>query len=132
VFLFMVMYAPGGVASLIMMNLRVAKYGKLGRLWPSYLGLGGTALVALLGAACMVEMTYHLQLNAALGPEMTFMGASINAKGADQLVWRCLCDADWAGACSSCADASSGTSGGKFRSRLNMTSSVGRRCDHGA
>ena len=81
VFLFMVMYAPGGVASLIMMNLRVAKYGKLGRLWPSYLGLGGTALVALLGAACMVEMTYHLQLNAALGPEMTFMGATINAKG---------------------------------------------------
>src|SRR5574343_1223456 len=81
VFLFMVMYAPGGVASLIMMNLRVAKYGKLGRLWPSYLGLGGTALVALLGAACMVEMTYHLQLNAALGSEMTFMGATINAKG---------------------------------------------------
>src|SRR5574343_782599 len=81
VFLLMVMYAPGGVASLIMMNLRVAKYGKLGRLWPSYLGLGGTALVALLGAACMVEMTYHLQLNAALGSEMTFMGATINAKG---------------------------------------------------
>jgi branched-chain amino acid transport system permease protein len=34
VFLFMVMYAPGGMASLIMMNLRVAKFGKLGRLWP--------------------------------------------------------------------------------------------------
>jgi len=80
VFLFMVMYAPGGVASLIMMNLRVAKYGKLRALWPSYLGLAGTGLVALLGAACMVEMTYHLQLNAALGPEMTFMGATLNAK----------------------------------------------------
>ena len=32
VFLFMVMYAPGGIASLIMMNLRVAMYGKLRRL----------------------------------------------------------------------------------------------------
>ena len=29
VFLFMVMYAPGGIASLIMMNLRVAAFGKL-------------------------------------------------------------------------------------------------------
>ncbi|MEY3938103.1 MAG: hypothetical protein RL659_944, partial [Pseudomonadota bacterium] len=28
-FLFMVMYAPGGIASLIMMNLRVAAFGKL-------------------------------------------------------------------------------------------------------
>ncbi|MBS0610580.1 MAG: branched-chain amino acid ABC transporter permease [Proteobacteria bacterium] len=81
VFLFMVMYAPGGVASLIMMNLRLARYGKLGRLWVSYLALAGTGLTALLGAAAMVEMTYHLQLNAALGPELHFLGASINARG---------------------------------------------------
>lgn len=81
VFLFMVMYAPGGIASLIMMNLRVAKFGKLRPLWTSYLGLGGSALVAVMGAACMIEMTYHLQLNAALGPELTFLGAKLNAKG---------------------------------------------------
>lgn len=80
VFLFMVMYAPGGIASLIMMNLRLAKYGKLRPLWVSYLGLAGTGLVGVLGAACMVEMTYHLQLNAAVGPEMSFLGATINAK----------------------------------------------------
>ena len=80
VFLFMVMYAPGGIASLIMMNLRLAKYGKLRPLWVSYLGLAGTGLVGVLGAACMVEMTYHLQLNAAVGPEMNFLGATINAK----------------------------------------------------
>ncbi|MBS0389793.1 MAG: branched-chain amino acid ABC transporter permease [Proteobacteria bacterium] len=81
VFLFMVMYAPGGVASLIMMNLRLAQYGKLGRLWVSYLGLAGTGLTALLGAAAMVEMTYHLQLNAALGPVLNFLGASLDARG---------------------------------------------------
>ena len=80
VFLFMVMYAPGGIASLIMMNLRLAKYGKLSQLWTSYLALAGTALVGVLGAACMIEMTYHLQLNAALGPEVTFLGATLNAK----------------------------------------------------
>lgn len=79
VFLFMVMYAPGGIASLIMMNLRLAKFGKLRGLWPSYLALGGTALVAVLGAAAMVEMTYHLQLNAALGPNLNFLGATLQA-----------------------------------------------------
>ncbi|MBK8073692.1 MAG: branched-chain amino acid ABC transporter permease [Ramlibacter sp.] len=81
VFLFMVMYAPGGVASLIMMNLRVAAFGKLRQLWVSYLALAVTALIVLVGAAAMIEMVYHLQLNAALGPELRFMGATLNAKG---------------------------------------------------
>ncbi|HCX80680.1 MAG: ABC transporter permease [Curvibacter sp. RIFCSPHIGHO2_12_FULL_63_18] len=79
IFLFMVMYAPGGIASLIMMNLRVAKFGKLGRLWVSYLGLAATALLALAGAGAMVEMVYHQQLNAALGPELRFLGTTLNA-----------------------------------------------------
>ena len=78
VFLFMVMFAPGGVASLIMMNLRLSKFGKLRQLWTSYLALGCTALVGVMGAACMIEMAYHMQLNAALGPELSFMGATLN------------------------------------------------------
>ena len=80
VFLFMVMYAPGGIASLIMMNLRLAKFGKLRGIISAYLALGGTALVAVLGAAAMIEMTYHLQLNEALGPQLEFLGATLNAK----------------------------------------------------
>ncbi|WP_349742353.1 branched-chain amino acid ABC transporter permease [Roseateles cavernae] len=83
IFLFMVMYAPGGFAALIMMNLRVAAFGKLGRLWTSYLALGGTALAMLIGAAAMVEMLYHWQLNAALGPELNFMGVSLNSERID-------------------------------------------------
>jgi branched-chain amino acid transport system permease protein len=81
IFLFMVMYAPGGVASLIMMNLRVAIYGHLRKLWVSYLALALTALVLLLGAAAMIEMVYHLQLNAALGSELTFLGVKLDSKG---------------------------------------------------
>jgi branched-chain amino acid transport system permease protein len=81
VFLFMVMYAPGGIASLIMMNLRVAAFGRLKQLWVSYLALAVTALIVLLGAAAMIEMVYHLQLNAALGPELKFMGIPLDAKG---------------------------------------------------
>lgn len=80
-FLFMVIYAPGGVASLIMMNLRIASFGMLRRIWASYLGLLGTALVTLVGAGAMIEMVYHLQLNSALGNELQFMGATLNAKG---------------------------------------------------
>ncbi len=83
VFLFMVMYAPGGIASLIMMNLRLAAYGKLRGLWAAYLALAGTASVILAGAGAMVEMTYHLQLNAALGPEVKYMGATLDPKAFD-------------------------------------------------
>jgi branched-chain amino acid transport system permease protein len=82
IFLVMVMYAPGGVASLIMMNLRVASFGKLRQLWTAYLALAGTALAALLGVSAMIEMVYHLQLNQALGPQMKFFGATIDTHSA--------------------------------------------------
>lgn len=90
VFTFMVMYAPGGISSLIMMNLRVASFGKLRPLMGSYLALAGTAATALLGASVMIEMIYHLQLNEALGPNMKFLGATLNAKGFDSWFGACL------------------------------------------
>jgi branched-chain amino acid transport system permease protein len=83
VFTFMVMYAPGGVSSLIMMNLRVATFGKLKKLSGSYLALAGTAFGVLAGGGAIIEMVYHLQLNQAVGPELTFMGAPLNAKSLD-------------------------------------------------
>ena len=82
-FLFMVMYAPGGIASLIMMNLRVASFGKLKQIWVSYLGLFLTAMVAFVGAGAIIEIVYHLQLNSALGDYLKFMGITLNAKGVD-------------------------------------------------
>lgn len=81
IFLFMVMYAPGGVASLIMMNLRVALFGHLKKLLGSYVVLTVAALLALAGAAAMIEMMYHIQLNAALGSELTFLGVKLDSKG---------------------------------------------------
>jgi branched-chain amino acid transport system permease protein len=83
VFLFMVMYAPGGIASLIMMNLRVASFGFLRKLWVSYLGLALAGLTLLLGAAVMIEMVYHLQMNLSLGPELRFIGIPLNAHDPD-------------------------------------------------
>jgi branched-chain amino acid transport system permease protein len=83
IFLFMVVYAPGGIASLIMMNLRVASFGLLRRLWVSYLALGVSALVVLLGAAVMIEMVYHLQLNAAMGSTLKFVGIDLDTNSLD-------------------------------------------------
>jgi branched-chain amino acid transport system permease protein len=86
IFLFMVMYAPGGVASLIMMNVRVAAFGFLRKLWVSYLAMFVTGLAVLLGAAAMVEMIYHLQLNGASGDELQFLGLTLNAKNVNSWV----------------------------------------------
>jgi branched-chain amino acid transport system permease protein len=79
VFTFMVMYAPGGIASLVMMNLRVASFGKLRPLLPWYAVLGVGALLILAGGGAMIEMVYHLQLNQALGPAMKYLGLAIEA-----------------------------------------------------
>ena len=83
VFLVMVMYAPGGIASLIMMNLRLAAFGKLGRTWGAYLALGGCVLAMLAGGGALVEMVYHLQLNASLGPQLHLAGATLDAARLD-------------------------------------------------
>ena len=85
-FLFMVMYAPGGFASLLMMNLRVAAFGKLRQIWVSYLGLIVTALAILMGAGAMIEMVYHLQLNDSLGDSLKFIGVTLDAKSIDSWV----------------------------------------------
>ena len=78
VFLFMVMSAPGGVASLVMMNLRVAKFGKFKPFWSLYAGLIATGALLVAGVAGVVEMIYHMQLNAALGPTLRFFGMTLD------------------------------------------------------
>lgn len=88
VFMLMVMYAPGGIASLIMMNVRVWKFGKLGRLAGWYLLLALTGGLMFLGAAAVIEMVYHMQLDDAMGPQMSFVGIGLNTQSV----------ASWAGA----------------------------------
>jgi len=88
VFLLMVMFAPGGIASLIMMNLRVAKFGKLGRLLGWYAALAVSGFVTFVGVAAIIEMVYHIQLNEALGSTLNFMGVQLDTRSV----------ASWAGA----------------------------------
>jgi branched-chain amino acid transport system permease protein len=86
VFLFMVMYAPGGVASLIMMNLRVAAFGKLGRLWTAYLALGGLGAMLLVAVAAVVEIIYHLQLDSSGAGGVAFFGTTLDVSRPDTWV----------------------------------------------
>jgi branched-chain amino acid transport system permease protein len=80
VFLLMVMYAPGGIASLIMMNLRVAKFGRLRGLLGWYAALAVAGFVTFIGVAAIIEMVYHMQLNEALGSTLKFMGVELDTK----------------------------------------------------
>jgi branched-chain amino acid transport system permease protein len=82
IFLFMVMFAPGGIAGLILMNVRLAKFGKLGRLGLPYVWLGLSGLLMVAGAAALIEMIYHIQLNMGMGSELHFFGLALDVKSA--------------------------------------------------
>ena len=82
VFVCMVMLAPGGIAALIAANLRVVRGGRCAPLIGLYGGLLLTSLLALAGAAALVEMVYHRQLDAALGSQFQFLGWALDTASA--------------------------------------------------
>jgi branched-chain amino acid transport system permease protein len=77
-FLLMVMYAPGGIASLVMMNLRVAKHGKFKRLWVPYLAVIAAGLPLFFGIVAVIEMFYHYQLESANGTITPLFGIMVD------------------------------------------------------
>jgi len=77
-FLLMVMYAPGGIASLIMINLRVAKFGKFRRLRKPYAAVIGAGVVLFFGFVSIVEMIYHFQLESDSGSQMRLFGIDVD------------------------------------------------------
>jgi branched-chain amino acid transport system permease protein len=81
-FVLMVMYAPGGVSSLILMNLRVMSFQKFRRLLDPYLGVFIGALLLGLGVVMVIEMTYHLTLEAANGTVRKIFGFAVDTAGA--------------------------------------------------
>ena len=78
-FVTMVMFAPGGVASLILTNLRVIKYRLFARLRDAYAGLLLSGLALLLGVVMVVELSYHLTLNLADGSRMKLFGFQVDS-----------------------------------------------------
>ncbi len=78
-FVLMVMYAPGGVASLILMNLRVMRYRLLGRLRGAYSGVLMSALLLAFGLIMIIELGYHLSFESALSSSTTLFGLPFDA-----------------------------------------------------
>jgi branched-chain amino acid transport system permease protein len=78
-FLAMVLYAPGGIASLIMMQLPVIRARRFGQLAVPYLLALAAGVVAFAGLVGVVEMVYRLS-DQSLDTQMSLFGIGFNAK----------------------------------------------------
>jgi branched-chain amino acid transport system permease protein len=72
-FIVIVMFAPNGVAGLIMMHRPLWRAGVVGRVVPAYLVALGPALVFVVAAILLIEMIFHASAKAGDGPKMTFL-----------------------------------------------------------
>lgn len=78
-FVLMVMYAPGGIASILLLNLRVASEGLFRALRMPYLKLILGSLVLLAGVVMLVEMAYGLTLSLGVGTSVRLFGIEFDA-----------------------------------------------------
>lgn len=77
-FVLMVMFAPGGLASLITVHGPPLRHRLALRLVPSYLVSGAALAVLLAGFIALVEMTYHMESGAQYGAELTLFGFQVD------------------------------------------------------
>jgi branched-chain amino acid transport system permease protein len=80
-FIAIVMFAPGGIAMILMQNLRLWKFGLLGRLVRPYGWALAAGLLVLIGFVGIVEMTYHVSATGA-PRAMTLGGITVAPFGA--------------------------------------------------
>jgi branched-chain amino acid transport system permease protein len=80
-FVLMVVYAPGGIASLILMQFPVIRAGRWRELLGSYALAALAALVAIAGLIGLVEMVYRLSEQGA-STVLMVLGVSFDAKSA--------------------------------------------------
>ena len=81
-FVLMVMYAPGGIATLIMMQFPIIKAGRFKEIFPSYCLAAAAGITLLIALIFAVEMIYHLSLEAASGTNKMLFGMDINVASA--------------------------------------------------
>jgi branched-chain amino acid transport system permease protein len=81
-FIVIVAFAPGGVARVIMVNMRLIEFGKFKRVWPNLATITAMVLLALFGVVMCIEMLYHLTLESANGTEMKLFGFMVDTAAA--------------------------------------------------
>jgi branched-chain amino acid transport system permease protein len=84
-FIAVVMFAPGGVAGLLMMHAPLLRARTLHRLAGPYALLSGAAAIAAIGLILLIELTYRLMAKAADGSAMRMFAVSFDA--ASPLPW---------------------------------------------
>ena len=81
-FVLMVMYCPGGIATLIMMQFPIIKAKRFKEIFPSYCVAVAASVVLLTALVFAVEMIYHLSMEAASGTNKAMFGMNVNVAGA--------------------------------------------------
>jgi branched-chain amino acid transport system permease protein len=81
-FVLMVMYAPGGIASLIMMQVQLIARKRFKRIAPHYIAAGASGLLLLAALILTVEMTYRVSVDSADGTLMNLLGVNFDAAAA--------------------------------------------------
>jgi branched-chain amino acid transport system permease protein len=77
-FIGIVMFAPGGIAGLLVMHGPLLRAGTLARLAPAYLLAAIPALAAAIGAIALIEMVFHLLVKAGEGSTISFFGWAVH------------------------------------------------------
>ena len=77
-FMLIVMFAPGGMAGLLMQFARLARHGKIAVLLPHLALAACSGLLFTSGFVLLVEMSYHLSLHAVNGSIMQLCGFFID------------------------------------------------------
>jgi len=78
-FVMMVMFVPGGIASLLLMQLPLLARKQFGRMLPHYGRAAAAGVVVLAALILTVELVYKVQVDSANGTEMRLFGISFDA-----------------------------------------------------
>jgi len=78
-FMLMVMFAPGGIASLIMMQVQLLARKRFGRIARYYLAAGASGALVLAALILTVEMTYKVSVDSSSGTVMSLFGVEFDA-----------------------------------------------------
>jgi branched-chain amino acid transport system permease protein len=81
-FVGMVLYAPGGIASLVAMHVPVLRARLMHLLWRPYAAAAAAGLVLLAGIVAAVEVTYHYSLEGSINPQTSLAGIAFSVTDA--------------------------------------------------
>jgi branched-chain amino acid transport system permease protein len=77
-FVVMILFAPGGIASLLTVHGAPLRHGLWPRLLPGYLAAGAALVLATAGLIALVEMIYHFEQGAQLGAQFGLFGFDVD------------------------------------------------------